>query len=152
MCRVRLACSKQRQSSNEPTTTLYKQRLHILAFSAAVVAQQVEVVAIQLAPPLSGQLLFQEYCAVCHGSDAKGDGPVADALKKRPPDLTQVAGKNNGTYPELHVMNFITGQEVSAPHGSRGMPVFRSPYPNTRAIFNARVKNVADYVGTLQAH
>src|SRR5579864_5806223 len=32
---------------------------------------------------LTGPDLFKEYCAVCHGNDAKGSGPAEDALKKR---------------------------------------------------------------------
>src|SRR5689334_1116560 len=72
---------------------------------------------------LNGVDLFKEYCAVCHGNDAKGSGPAADALKKRPADLTQLTRKNGGTFPELHVMNFIKGQDVVAAHGSRDMPV-----------------------------
>lgn len=33
-----------------------------------------------------GKRLFETFCAVCHGHDAKGHGPVADKLP--PPDLT----------------------------------------------------------------
>ena len=29
--------------------------------------------------PLSGAGMFKDYCAVCHGKDAKGNGPAADA-------------------------------------------------------------------------
>ena len=35
----------------------------------------------------SGRRLFQTYCALCHGPDAKGGGPVA-AKFVPPPDLT----------------------------------------------------------------
>src|SRR5579864_7656092 len=73
---------------------------------------------------LNGVDLFKEYCAVCHGNGAKGDGPAADALKKKPADLTQLARKNGGAFPELHVMNYIKGQDVVAAHGSRDMPVW----------------------------
>ena len=75
---------------------------------------------------LNGADLFKEYCAVCHGNDAKGSGPAADALKRRPADLTQLSRKNGGTFPELHVMNYIKGQDVVAAHGSRDMPIWGS--------------------------
>ena len=75
---------------------------------------------------LNGVDLFKEYCAVCHGNDAKGDGPAADALKKRPADLTQLARKNGGAFPELHVMSFIKGENAVAAHGSRDMPMWGS--------------------------
>jgi mono/diheme cytochrome c family protein len=35
-----------------------------------------------------GRQLFMMYCAVCHGQEAKGDGPVAEKLMAPPPDLT----------------------------------------------------------------
>src|SRR3974390_2519191 len=73
---------------------------------------------------VNGVDLFKEYCAVCHGNDAKGTGPAADALKKRPAGLTQLARKNGGTFPELHVMNYIKGDDVVAAHGRRGMALW----------------------------
>lgn len=36
-----------------------------------------------------GKQLFQLYCAVCHGSDAKGKGPIAKKFPTPSPDLTQ---------------------------------------------------------------
>lgn len=35
-----------------------------------------------------GQALFAQNCATCHGAGAKGDGPAAASLKRRPADLT----------------------------------------------------------------
>ena len=61
---------------------------------------------------------------MCHGSAAKGDRPAAEALKKRPSDLTQLARKNGGSFPELQVMKYIKGQDVVAAHGSRDMLIW----------------------------
>jgi mono/diheme cytochrome c family protein len=33
--------------------------------------------------------VYQAQCRVCHGEEAKGDGPAASALTPRPPDLTR---------------------------------------------------------------
>jgi mono/diheme cytochrome c family protein len=41
--------------------------------------------------PASGQEMFVNYCAACHGKDGKGDGPAAPALKVAPADLTALA-------------------------------------------------------------
>ena len=38
----------------------------------------------------AGKALFQQQCAVCHGTKGKGDGPAAVALKPRPGDLTAI--------------------------------------------------------------
>jgi mono/diheme cytochrome c family protein len=35
--------------------------------------------------------MFKEYCASCHGADAKGHGPAVRALKVAPPDLTMLS-------------------------------------------------------------
>ena len=103
---------------------------------------------------LNGVDLFKEYCAVCHGNDAKGDGPAADALKKRPADLTQLARKNNGTFPELHVMNFIKGQDVVASHGSRDMPIWGSIFSqmsSNQDLVQVRTYALLKYIEELQA-
>jgi mono/diheme cytochrome c family protein len=103
---------------------------------------------------VNGVDLFKEYCAVCHGNDAKGTGPAADALKKRPADLTQLARKNGGTFPELHVMNFIKGDDLVAAHGSRDMPIwgtiFASMSPN-QDLVQVRVYNLLKYIEGVQA-
>jgi mono/diheme cytochrome c family protein len=33
--------------------------------------------------------VYRAQCRVCHGEEAKGDGPAAAALTPRPPDLTR---------------------------------------------------------------
>src|SRR5579864_2302745 len=105
--------------------------LFLLAFGCFTVfaadeppAKTIKKVNAKPTATLNGVDLFKEYCAVCHGAGAKGDGPAADALKKKPADLTQLSRKNGGTFPELHVMNYIKGQDVVAAHGSRDMPVW----------------------------
>src|SRR5215472_2914404 len=103
---------------------------------------------------LNGVDLFKEYCAVCHGNDAKGAGPAADALKKRPADLTQLARKNNGEFPELHVMNFIKGQDVVASHGSRDMPIWGSIFSSMSSnqdLVQVRTYALVKYLETMQA-
>jgi mono/diheme cytochrome c family protein len=126
-----------------------------LALCAALAAQEIQKVPIQPTSAASGKEMFTTYCAVCHGTSGKGDGPAAAALKKRPADLTQLARKNNGTFPEVHVINFITGEDVVAAHGSRDMPIwgdlFRSLSPNSQEVSKLRVANLADYVKSLQA-
>jgi len=38
-----------------------------------------------------GKSLFAEYCAMCHGDEGKGNGPMAEALETKPADLTDRA-------------------------------------------------------------
>ena len=45
---------------------------------------------------IQGPALSKAYCASCHGTDAKGDGPMAKSLKVKPADLTRIAARNGG--------------------------------------------------------
>ncbi len=104
--------------------------------------------------PSSGKEMFQSYCAVCHGKDAKGDGPAASALKVPPPDLTQLAKKNGGKFPAAHVASVIRGQADLASHGSKDMPVwgplFSSISKGQEGQVQQRVANLVGYLETLQ--
>lgn len=126
-----------------------------LAVCGVMAAQQIKKVPIQPTFAGDGKVMFREYCSTCHGVEGKGDGPAMDATKKRPADLTQLARKNGGNFPEVHVMNFIDGSDVLAAHGSRDMPVwgtlFRSLNPDNDAVAKVRVKVLAEYIKTLQA-
>ena len=64
-----------------------------------------------------GKQAFNQYCASCHGTDAKGNGPVADTLKKEPADLTQITKKNGGEFDTGAVARMIDGQADVAGHG-----------------------------------
>lgn len=59
--------------------------------------------------PISGAKLFQDYCQACHGASGRGDGPLANDLKRRPADLTQIAARNGGVFPMARVMSTIDG-------------------------------------------
>jgi mono/diheme cytochrome c family protein len=45
----------------------------------------------RLIASIQGPALYKAYCAVCHGPEAKGDGPMAATLKVHPPDLTRIS-------------------------------------------------------------
>lgn len=67
---------------------------------------------------------FQAYCASCHGADARGDGPVAGSLKSRPADLTQIASRRGGVFPDGEIARFIDGRFTVGAHGTREMPIW----------------------------
>src|SRR5574341_2266508 len=71
-----------------------------------------------------GQRYYKQYCASCHGADAKGNGPMAAALQKPPTDLTQLAKKNGGNFPYGEVHDILEGQAGIAAHGSNDMPAW----------------------------
>jgi mono/diheme cytochrome c family protein len=73
---------------------------------------------------LSGEELFMRYCAACHGSDARGTGPVAQTLNKAVPNLTRLAERNGGAFPAGTVRDAIDGRSMAISHGTRQMPVW----------------------------
>ena len=96
---------------------------------------------------------FKTYCAVCHGAQAKGNGPAATALKKAPADLTTIAKRNGGTFSTSDVEAVIMGAQVMASHGSRDMPiwgpVFQALAPDN-SFMKLRVANLVDYLKSIQ--
>src|SRR5579864_3379474 len=118
-------------------------------------APAVKHVPITQAPPNSGKEMFNSYCAVCHGKDAKGGGPAASAMKTPPADLTLLAQKNGGKFPAQHVAAVIKGQASTPSHGSQDMPVwgplFSSISEGHTAQVHQRISNLVSYIGTVQA-
>lgn len=55
----------------------------------------------------AGGRTFVRYCALCHGLDGTGQGPLAESLQKVPPDLTKLAARNGGTFPAERVKEII---------------------------------------------
>jgi mono/diheme cytochrome c family protein len=103
----------------------------------------------------SGQEMYTSYCAVCHGTDGKGAGPAAEALKVPPTDLSTLAKKNGGKYPSLKVAGSIRGESATPAHGTAEMPVwghlFRSMSGGHEAEVQQRVANLTGYIEGLQA-
>lgn len=72
----------------------------------------------------SGKIRFDQYCAVCHGTSAKGDGPFANLLTTRPADLTTLAKRNNGEFPFGRAYDTIDGRNMLTAHGTMDMPIW----------------------------
>ncbi len=126
-----------------------------LAAGTAFAQPAIKKVEASYTSPIDAKASFTQYCAVCHGTLGKGDGPAASALKKAPTDLTQLAKKNSGKFPTSRVAQYISGDETVASHGSRDMPIwgqiFHSMDSQNKSVEELRVKNLVDYVKTLQA-
>jgi mono/diheme cytochrome c family protein len=104
----------------------------------------------------TGDYLFRTYCAVCHGSSARGDGPLADSMRHRPADLTAIAKRNNGVFPREEVFRMIDGRQPVKGHGGPDMPVWgdvfaRSVDAGDPAIVEARIRALVTYLEGLQA-
>src|ERR1700690_780958 len=111
--------------------SVYLSTALLLAFSLASAQNKtVKQVPAKATTSIDGKHLFHEYCAVCHGDDGKGAGPAASALKQSPGDLTQIARKSGGRFPEERFMKIIQGSESVAAHGTQAMPMWGSIFDN----------------------
>jgi len=99
-----------------------------------------------------GPEMFRAYCAVCHGSDGRGGGPAAEALRKVPADLTQLSRQNGGKFPRTMVVNTIQGTDVMASHGSRDMPMWGVSFRvlGDDSTVKLRVANLTAFIESLQ--
>lgn len=89
-----------------------------------------------------GKKLFMNYCASCHGVDAKGRGPVASSLKKQPTDLTKL--QKGPKFPTSEVTGKISGSVLSPVHGKKDMPVWG-------LIFSQQdITNLVKYLESIQ--
>jgi mono/diheme cytochrome c family protein len=75
-------------------------------------------------PNRSGQELFVKFCASCHGTSGKGDGPIAKSLKTPPADLTTIARRYGGQFPAKRIEEVVDGRVKVDVHGPSAMPVW----------------------------
>ncbi len=103
------------------------------------------VLAVLLAPGLAaaqsgevmkqavpGSELFRTYCATCHGTSARGDGPLASSMTRKPADLTEIARRNGGLFPTELVYRTIDGKKPVRGHGGADMPVWGDAFARSR--------------------
>lgn len=118
-------------------------------------AQTIKKVPLKPTAPNSGTEMFANYCAVCHGPDGKGAGPAASALNVPPANLTQLATRNHGKFPEEKVAGVLSGSVDVTAHGSQEMPIwgelFKSLGQNDPGTLRMRIANLTAYVKSIQA-
>ena len=136
----------------------------LIVFTCTVAAQDqtqsqpkkvIEHAAIKPTSPASGKEMYTSYCAVCHGTDGKGGGPAASALKTAPADLTMLSKNNGGKFPALKITSSIRGESNTPAHGTKEMPVWGSLFWSMshghQGEVQQRVANLTEYIESLQA-
>ena len=100
-----------------------------------------------------GKKLFTQYCASCHGMDAKGQGTVAITLKAGPPDLTllQAPGEK---FPFYAVQTKIDGEKAATAHGTNRMPVWGTVLRRTRGELQkeSEIYSLVRYIESIQVN
>jgi len=113
------------------------------------------VIPVDRTNPTDGKLMYQSYCAPCHGVDGRGHGPAAAAMKAAPADLTQLARMNRGRYPDSHIASVLQFGASLPAHGSAAMPVWGHLFdridPAQSQEKALRIGNLTHYLETMQA-
>jgi mono/diheme cytochrome c family protein len=105
----------------------------------------------------SGQATFAMHCASCHGVSGEGDGPAGTALTQKPADLTRIAARRGGIFPEAAVLRIIDGRDPIVAHGTREMPVWghhfgtgHLPGPDAESAARGEALMLVQYLASIQ--
>ena len=128
-----------------------------LLFGIAVFVDAGQKTGVGTPPPLVESLfgpdLYRHYCATCHGSDGKGKGPAAGALKVPPSDLTLIARREKGIFPTTSIKAIVRGGTAVTAHGSAEMPVwgpiFHALDPSDARV-TARIDALVSHIASIQ--
>ena len=119
-----------------------------------------------------GRTEFLSKCAGCHGADAKGAGPMASKLKRKPADLTALAKNNNDVFPTDAIAAIVDGRGAIS-HRRLEMPIWgcrQGPPPGPRRkayqpkpieslldmpcdpeeVIKKRIRAIVEYLGRIQ--
>jgi mono/diheme cytochrome c family protein len=101
----------------------------------------------------AGRELYVNHCAVCHGLDGRGQGPLATAMKITPADLTRIASEHAGDFPDAKIADVIRNGGAVLGHGSRAMLPWGLYFSERHKpeVGKARIKALVDYIKSLQA-
>jgi len=124
------------------------------SFLAAQSGPQIKRTTAIASSPASGKDMYLQYCAPCHGKGGKGDGPAAAALKVAPTDLTLLASRNQGNFPDMRISRVIDGSDSLVAHGSRDMPIWGDVFHRMDGsgpeMMKLRIANLTAYLKSIQ--
>lgn len=104
-----------------------------------------------------GYAEYQQYCAVCHGVFADGNGLVVPVLAKKPTDLRHLSARYGAPLSTQKLVRIIDGSEPILSHGSREMPIWGTrlyeqlpgPMPDSRQ--RGAILTIIAYLQSIQA-
>ncbi|HET8645057.1 MAG TPA: cytochrome c, partial [Vicinamibacteria bacterium] len=101
-----------------------------------------------------GRVTYVRYCVSCHGPAGQADGPLARDLAVAVPDLTTLAARSGGSYPEARVRRIIDHGEKLRGHGTADMPAWGDAFKKTAGIaaptVEDAIRNLTHYIWSLQ--
>ena len=126
----------------------------VALLAAAAVAEAQVPAKHDAAAAAKGAIVYVRYCVSCHGKGARGDGPLAADLRVAVPDMTTLAARSGGSFPEARVQRIIQSGEALRGHGTPDMPAWGDAFRKTEGT-DARtpdeaIRNLTHYLWSLQ--
>jgi mono/diheme cytochrome c family protein len=129
--------------------------LSLVSFAAAGPRQDKKAARLAGSDPVSGLQLYKSYCAVCHGNDLKGNGPISPEFKNSPSDLTTLAQRHEGKFPDAYVEDVLRNGVKTLPQQKTEMPtwgpIFASIPGTDPELVSIRIVNLTNYIKSMQA-
>ena len=119
-----------------------KNIIHAMIFVTLIVVIAPDVSA-GPATAYEGRRLYVSYCQLCHGTDGKGNGPLAKAMKISPSDLTTTVRSRSDTI----LMKIITGEGQPTITGRDRHNLLSEAMPEWKDIFSeSQVRSLIAYL------
>ena len=102
---------------------------------------------------ITGENQYRNYCAVCHGRDGLGDGPLAKYLVTPPRNLTVLSRENGGSFPETMIHQIVDGRSIKGSHGTKEMPIWGERFGKegmSEESVDRKISNIIHYIEQLQ--
>jgi mono/diheme cytochrome c family protein len=105
-----------------------------------------------------GHNLYEQFCMDCHGMKGQGDGVLAEDLKVAPADLTTIALRRKGVFPDVEIRETIDGRRRVRAHGPLNMPLWGKQFgigvasaggPNEQETRD-KISALVDYLKSIQ--
>ena len=100
----------------------------------------------------SGAEIYVQDCAVCHGGNLKGSG-VSLYPYVAPPDLTTLARRHGGKFPDEYFANVVKNGATIPAHGPAQMPIWGTDLsitPWTESELATRIANLTTFIKAQQ--
>ncbi|MCB0519701.1 MAG: c-type cytochrome [Lewinellaceae bacterium] len=124
--------------------------IFITSFGCSNAAANKEKAAVE-----EGGQWFKSYCVMCHGEKADGKGNMASMLNTPPLNLTTIAKRRNGVFPDAEIAKIIAGIENVPGHSTGDMPIWWETFKKSENItddkvLQEKIDHIVAYLKTIQ--